>query len=123
MTADNSQKRVLKLGVIGLGRAFTLMLPTFVSDRRVTLCAAADPRPEARALFTSEFGPAYETVEQLCADPEVEAIYISSPHQMHAQHVQAAAAAGKHVLVEKPMAITIGNATPWSTRRATPANT
>ena len=108
MTDENRQKRVLKLGVIGLGRAFTLMLPTFTADRRVRLCAAADPRPEARALFTSEFGPAYETVEQLCADPEIEAIYVSSPHQMHAQHVQTAAKAGKHVLVEKPMAIGIG---------------
>ncbi len=107
MTVDSTQKRVLKLGVIGLGRAFTLMLPTFTTDRRVKLCAAADPRPEARALFASEFGAAYETPEQLCADPQVEAIYISSPHQMHAQHVLAAANAGKHVLVEKPMAITL----------------
>jgi phthalate 4,5-cis-dihydrodiol dehydrogenase len=107
LTDENRQKRALKLGVIGLGRAFTLMLPTFTADRRVKLCAAADPRPEARTLFASEFGPAYETVEQLCADPEVEAIYVSSPHQMHAEHVQTAARAGKHVLVEKPMAITI----------------
>jgi len=100
-------ERVVKLGVIGLGRAFTLMLPTFLPDRRLRLCAAADPRPEARALFASEFGKAYETVEQLCADREIEAIYISSPHQMHAEHVRAAAQAGKHVLVEKPMAITL----------------
>ena len=107
MTDESRHKRVLKLGVIGLGRAFTLMLPTFTADRRVKLCAAADPRPEARALFTSEFGRAYETVEQLCADPDVEAIYVSSPHQMHAEHVQTAAKAAKHVLVEKPMAITI----------------
>lgn len=99
--------RSLKLGVIGLGRAFTLMLPTFTGDKRVKLCAAADPRAEARALFTSQFGPAYETVDQLCDDPDVEAIYVSSPHQLHAAHVQAAARAGKHVLVEKPMAITI----------------
>jgi phthalate 4,5-cis-dihydrodiol dehydrogenase len=107
LTDESRQQRILKLGVIGLGRAFTLMLPTFTADRRVKLCAAADPRPEARALFTSEFGPAYETVEQLCANPEVEAIYVSSPHQMHAEHVQAAAKVGKHVLVEKPMAVTI----------------
>jgi phthalate 4,5-cis-dihydrodiol dehydrogenase len=107
LTVDRAQGRILKLGVIGLGRAFTLMLPTFAADKRVKLCAAAEPRPEARALFTSEFGPAYETVEQLCANPEIEAIYISSPHQMHAQHVQAAAKAGKHVLVEKPMAISL----------------
>jgi phthalate 4,5-cis-dihydrodiol dehydrogenase len=100
-------ERVLKLGVIGLGRAFTLMLPTFLADRRVKLRAAADPRAEARALFASEFGTAYETANQLCADPEIEAVYISSPHQLHAEHVRAAAKAGKHVLVEKPMAITL----------------
>jgi phthalate 4,5-cis-dihydrodiol dehydrogenase len=100
-------KRVLKLGVIGLGRAFTIMLPTLVCDRRVKLCAAADPRPEARALFTSEFGPAYESAEEVCADPNVEAIYICSPHHLHARHVEISARAGKHVLVEKPMAITI----------------
>ena len=99
--------RVLQLGVIGLGRAFTLMLPTFVADRRVRLAAAADPRPEARALFQREFGRAHDSVEALCADPAVEAIYIASPHQMHAAHVRLAAAAGKHVLVEKPMAITL----------------
>jgi phthalate 4,5-cis-dihydrodiol dehydrogenase len=100
-------ERVLQLGVIGLGRAFTLMLPTFVADKRVRLIAAADPRPEARALFQREFGRAHESVEALCADSAVEAIYIASPHQMHAEHVRLAAQAGKHVLVEKPMAITL----------------
>ena len=100
-------KRVLQLGVIGLGRAFTLMLPTFVADKRVKLVAAADPRPEARALFQREFGRAHESIEVLCANPVVDAIYIASPHQLHAEHVRIAAGAGKHVLVEKPMAITL----------------
>jgi phthalate 4,5-cis-dihydrodiol dehydrogenase len=43
-------KRILKLGAIGLGRAFTLMLPTFAGDARVRLVAAADPRPEAHQV-------------------------------------------------------------------------
>jgi phthalate 4,5-cis-dihydrodiol dehydrogenase len=107
LTDNSATERVLKLGVVGLGRAFTLMLPTLNADPRVRLCAAADPRPEARTQFRSEFGAAYETVEELCADPDIEAIYVASPHQMHAQHVEAAAGAGKHVLVEKPMAISI----------------
>jgi phthalate 4,5-cis-dihydrodiol dehydrogenase len=101
------QKRTINLGVIGMGRAFTLMLPTFTADPRVKLCAATDPRPEARALFASQFGRAYETAEQLCGDPAIEATYVASPHQMHAQHVRLAAKAGKHVLVEKPMAISL----------------
>jgi phthalate 4,5-cis-dihydrodiol dehydrogenase len=96
----------LKLGVIGLGRAFTLMLPTFVADPRIRMVAAHDPRPDARERFAAEFGAnVYEDAETLCADPDVEAIYIASPHQFHVEHVNCAAAYGKHVMVEKPMAL------------------
>ena len=47
--------RKLRLGVAGLGRAFTVMLPTFVADSRIALVAAADPRPEARKRFATDF--------------------------------------------------------------------
>ena len=47
----------LRLGVAGLGRAFTLMLPTFAADRRFRPVAAADPRGEARARHQRWFGP------------------------------------------------------------------
>jgi phthalate 4,5-cis-dihydrodiol dehydrogenase len=98
----------LKLGVIGLGRAFTLMLPTFMADSRIRMVAAHDPRPDARARFATEFGAeVYEDAESLCADPEVVAVYIASPHQFHVDHVKRAAAHGKHVLVEKPMALSL----------------
>jgi phthalate 4,5-cis-dihydrodiol dehydrogenase len=101
-------ERALRLGVAGLGRAFTIMLPTFASDPRIVLEAAADPRPEARSQFEREFGGrGYASVEALCADPDVDAIYISTPHQCHAEHVVVAARNGKHVLVEKPMALTL----------------
>ncbi len=101
-------ERKLRIGVAGLGRAFTIMLPTFATDDRVELVAAADPRADARQRFIADFnGAAYETVEALCDDPQVEAIYIATPHQMHARHVALAAAKGKHILVEKPMAITL----------------
>ena len=102
--------RKIRLGVAGLGRAFTIMLPTFSLDPRIELVAAADPRREAREKFAGDFGArTYETVEELCADPQIEAIYIATPHQLHAAHVCAAAAAGKHVLVEKPLAVTIAD--------------
>ena len=103
-------ERVLRIGVAGLGRAFTIMLPTFVADPRVTLVAAADPRADARGRFTSEFGgKAYPAVEELCADPDVEVVYVATPHQHHAANARAAAAHGKHVLVEKPMAIALAD--------------
>jgi phthalate 4,5-cis-dihydrodiol dehydrogenase len=84
------------------------MLPTFRADDRVHLVACAAPRAESRAAFTAEFGGrGHATVEDLCADPEVEALYIATPHQMHADHVIAAAEAGKHVLVDKPLAVSM----------------
>ncbi len=98
----------LKLGVAGLGRAFSLMIPTFAADPRVELVAAADPRAEARRRFEREFGgKTFDSVDALCADPSVEVVYVATPHQLHADHARVAAARGKHVLVEKPMALTL----------------
>ena len=98
----------IRVGVIGLGRAFTLMLPTFQRDPRVNLVAACDPIAGARNQFVMDFaGRAHISPEALCADADVEMVYIASPHQFHAEHVALAAAAGKHVLLEKPMAITL----------------
>ncbi|HEX7558329.1 MAG TPA: Gfo/Idh/MocA family oxidoreductase, partial [Usitatibacter sp.] len=66
--------RRVRLGVAGLGRAFTLMLPTLSAHPGVELVAAADPRGEARARFAADFGAkAYGSVEELCADKAVEA--------------------------------------------------
>lgn len=101
----------LRIGVAGLGRAFMLMLPSFRSDARVRLVAAAAPRAESRKAFEAEFGGrGHADVEALAADPEVEAIYVATPHQMHAEHVEAAARHGKHVLVDKPLAVTLEDA-------------
>lgn len=98
----------LRLGVAGLGRGFMLTLPSLISDDRVRLVACAAPRQASRDAFVAAFGGnAHDSIEALCADPQVEAVYLATPHQMHAHHVAVAAAAGKHVLVEKPLAVTM----------------
>jgi len=97
----------LKVGAVGLGRAFSLMAPTLAADSRVALVAAADPRPDARQRFEQEFGgKAYATPEELCRS-DVDAVYIATPHQFHAEQARLACAHGRHVLVEKPMALTL----------------
>lgn len=109
VTTDGSRK--LRLGVAGLGRAFTVMLPTLARDPRVRLVAAADPRAEARARFSADFGgKSYDDVAALCADPNVEVVYVATPHQLHVAHARLAAAHGKHILVEKPVAIVLADA-------------
>lgn len=100
----------LRVGVIGLGRAFTLMLPTFAGDPRWRLVAGCDPREAARARFASDFGAsAHADARALVEDPAVEVVYVASPHGLHAAHVALAAAAGRHVLVEKPMALSVAD--------------
>jgi phthalate 4,5-cis-dihydrodiol dehydrogenase len=94
--------------VAGLGRAFAAMLPTFARDARVTLVAAADPRAEARRQFEADFqARVYADVGDLCADANVDVVYVATPHQFHAAHAIAALSAGKHALVEKPMALSV----------------
>ena len=100
--------RKLRLGVAGLGRAFMIMLPALSRHPRVEVVAAADLRAEARDRFAADFGGrAYDTVDALCNDEGVDAVYLATPHQFHAQNVIAASRAGKHALVEKPMAVTL----------------
>jgi phthalate 4,5-cis-dihydrodiol dehydrogenase len=97
----------IRLGVAGLGRAFAVTAPAF-RDPRVQVVAGADPRAEARERFTQDFGAhAYANVEQLSADPAVDVVYVATPHQFHAAHTRLACSHGKHVLVEKPMALTL----------------
>jgi phthalate 4,5-cis-dihydrodiol dehydrogenase len=117
MTDKNtSQLEPIKLGVLGLGRAFTLMLPTFEGDKRVRLVAASDPRQSARDAFAAQFGAtqfgvAHSSAKAVCEDANVDWVYVATPHQFHAEHVALAAQNGKHVMVEKPMALSLADCT------------
>jgi len=104
--------RKLKLGIAGLGRGFTIMLPTLSLHPNLDAVAAVDTRAEARSRFEADFGgTSYDSVEAMCAEADIDAVYVTTPHQFHAEHAEIAARAGKHVLVEKPMAITLDDCT------------
>src|SRR5205807_4257318 len=53
----------------------------------------------------------YLSAQELCRDPEVEAVWVSSPNRFHAEHAILAASHGKHVVAEKPMATSLEEAT------------
>lgn len=81
------------------------MVPA-LGNPKLAVVAGADPRQEARTRFATEHSArAYASLEELCGDPLVEAVYVATPHQFHAEHVRIAARHGKHILVEKPMAL------------------
>ncbi len=100
--------RPLRLGVAGLGVASTLFLPGVARSPHARIVAAADLREGALAAFRARHGGrTYPTVEALCADPEIDAVWIATPNQLHCRHAVTAARAGKHVICTKPMALTV----------------
>ena len=78
----------------------------------VQLTGACDLRDDALEAFRQRFegSKTYHTVEELCDDPNVEVVWISTPNQFHCAHAIAAAERGKHIVIEKPMALSMDEA-------------
>jgi phthalate 4,5-cis-dihydrodiol dehydrogenase len=99
---------VLRLGVAGLGVASTQILPPISTLPFIKITAAADLRTDALAKFREVYkGETFTSVEAMCASSNVDAVYVATPNQLHAQHAITAANHKKHVIVEKPMALSI----------------
>ncbi len=97
-------------GVVGAGGiADRRTIPEgILPARNGTLDAVMEPVPERLAELRQKYPDAApcETLQALLARDSVGAVYIASPPKFHAEQTIAAARAGKHVLVEKPMAMT-----------------
>ncbi len=103
----------VKWGVIGAGGiAARRTIPEgLAASEKCDLVAVMDTSRERAVAVAKQFDvPRHvTTVEELLAIPEIEAVYIASPNSYHAGQAIAAARAGKHVLVEKPMALTLAD--------------
>ena len=102
----------LRWGIVGTGaiaRRYALELRESASGRLVAVGSRTIENAEA---FAGQLGPArpYGSYEALLEDPEVEAVYIATPHPHHARWAILAAEAGKHVLCEKPLTLHRGDA-------------
>lgn len=102
-----TDKPPLRIGVVGLGMAGALMTSVIDAHPHVVLAAVAEIDPRLRATFARERSePIFSEVADLVACYDVDAVYIATPHQFHREHSILAAEHGKHVIVEKPMALT-----------------
>jgi phthalate 4,5-cis-dihydrodiol dehydrogenase len=102
---------MIRLGLIGIGVGARQLLPAMTQHPNVRLRAAADVRPGALEQLAAEFGVAtYSSVEALCEQPDIDAVWVASPNHLHAEHAIVAAEHGKHVIVSKPMAVTLSEA-------------
>ncbi len=109
MTADAAPVRWGILGVAGINEA---MVPALQAAPSAELLAIASRRADRAEQAAADAGipRAYTGYEALLADPDIEAVYVPVPNAQHAPWVVAAARAGKHVLCEKPMAVTADEA-------------
>lgn len=106
-------ERKLGVGVIGAGGiSRAAHLPNYARNPRVKLVAVADIDMAKARQAGEDFGihNVYDNYEELLANPEVEAVSVTTPPSAHAAPVIAAARAGKHVLCEKPIAPTLEDA-------------
>jgi len=109
--AHRNPAKKMKVAVAGLGTGAVAVVRAMESAPNLELVAAADIRPRALTAFQQRFGGrAYDSVEKLCDDPDVEVVWISTPNQFHCEHTLIAARGGKNVVVEKPMAMSLEEA-------------
>jgi phthalate 4,5-cis-dihydrodiol dehydrogenase len=104
--------RPLKFAFIGLGQGAAGTVPALAQMPEVELVAGCDLNPAMRKGFTDRYPgtKGYASIEDLCRDKEVEAVWVATPNRFHCEHAIAAMRAGKHVIVEKPMAISLEEA-------------
>ncbi|MDN4162571.1 Gfo/Idh/MocA family protein [Nocardioides abyssi] len=98
-------------GILATGK----IAHTFARDLALVpdaeLVAVGSRRGEAAEAFAAEHGGRpHASYEALVADPDVEVVYVASPHALHLEHARLAFEAGKHVLCEKPLTLTTADA-------------
>lgn len=103
------------IAVVGLGRiAEHAVLPAFKHSKKTRLVALVSGHEGKAARLAQKFGAAdyyaYDDYALCLNHPQVEAVFIATPNGTHLEFTERAAAAGKHVLVEKPMATTVEDA-------------
>lgn len=100
--------------VVGLGELTESdILPAFASTKRARLVALVSGDRKKAEAFAARYGVpesgvyTYDTFDRIADNPDIDAVYIVLPNNMHAEYAVRACRAGKHVLVEKPMATSV----------------
>jgi len=100
----------LRWGILGAARIIRSLIPPFRAAAGPQTVAALASRSEAKARAAADdwqIPRVFSSYEALLEDPEIDAVYIPLPNHLHAEWTVKAADAGKHVLCEKPLALTV----------------
>jgi phthalate 4,5-cis-dihydrodiol dehydrogenase len=101
----------LRVGLAGLGVVSRSIMPSIQGTANVQFTAVADIREEALAEASSRYGvQTFNNVAAMCESPNVDAVWIATPNMFHMEHTITAAENRKHVVCEKPMALSLEQA-------------
>src|SRR5512140_391755 len=104
-----TSRAVVNWGLLSTAHINRSVIPAIRASSRNRLAAVASRTPEAAQAYAQqwEIGRALGSYEALLADQHIDAVYISLPNHLHAEWSIRAMQAGKHVLCEKPLALTV----------------
>jgi predicted dehydrogenase len=102
----------IRVGVLGAGNIAALNVKGYLLDPRCEVAAVCDTDEVVGRRAAADWGGGtfYGRLEDMLADPSLDAIEILTPTHLHHDHVMAALEAGKHVSVQKPAANTVDDA-------------
>ena len=101
----------LKFGILGCSRVASKVAPAMVGSARAELSMVGSRDPQKAERFAAKYGAkSWGSYEDVVADKELDAIYVSLPNTLHEEWAIKALAAGKHVICEKPAALTYASA-------------
>ncbi|WP_445957078.1 Gfo/Idh/MocA family protein [Yeosuana sp.] len=108
---NKSQPKTIRWGIIGLGTIAHKFATDLVSITDAELYAVASRSQEKADAFAQKYGAtiAYNSYEALANDPNIDAVYIATPHTLHKENTLMCLEKGKAVLTEKPFAMNAGD--------------
>ncbi|NOD92836.1 inositol 2-dehydrogenase [Ruegeria sp. HKCCD4884] len=101
---------MLKVGLLGAGRIGRVHAQAISAHPNSKLCAVSDAVPEAAESLAGEYGAQARGSDEIIADPQIDAVLIATPTDTHSDLIEAATAAGKAVLCEKPVDLSLERA-------------
>lgn len=119
-TLDPREAPSLRWGILGTGWIAEKFTTALRRNTTQQVYAVGSRSQESADRFAAAVGAptAYGSYAALVADPDVDVIYVATPHNLHHEHALLAITAGKHVLIEKPIAITEAEAQEIANRAA-----
>jgi myo-inositol 2-dehydrogenase / D-chiro-inositol 1-dehydrogenase len=98
---------MIRFGVLGAGRIGKVHSATIAANPKAKLAFVADALPEAAHALAAQTGAKVASVEDIIASSEVDAVLIATPTPSHADLIEAASKAGKAILCEKPVSMSV----------------